>query len=205
MFRSILLFILEHVWKFLLIGTFLFAFIRYLYFKKSRKKFVLYKEVLLYLCLMYFICLFYVVTFEDVVSWSTSNYIPFKEITRYPIGSYAFMKNVIGNIIMFVPLGFFIGYYTKIKKKKWVLLLVFAVSFFIETMQYYLGRVFDIDDILLNVLGGLLGYFVCMSFKNIKSNLPSLLKKNAIYNIIVVVLLGLFICYLGNIIKVGVL
>lgn len=204
MFRPILLVILEHVWKFLLIGTFLFAFIRYLYFKKSRKKLVFYKEVLLYLCFIYFVCLFYVVTFEDVI-WSTSNYIPFKEITRYPVGSYAFMKNVIGNIIMFVPLGFFIGYYTKIKKKKWVFLIVLAVSFFIEIMQDYLGRVFDIDDILLNVFGGLLGYLVCMSFKNIKSNLPSLLKKNAVYNIIVVVLLILFICYLGNIIKVGVL
>ena len=204
MFRPILLVILEHVWKFLLMGLLLFAFIRYLYFKKSRKKPVFYKEILLYLSFIYLVCLFYVVTFEDV-SWSTSNYIPFKEITRYEFGSYAFMKNVIGNIIMFVPLGFFIGYFTKIKKKKWVFLLVASISFFIEIMQDYLGRVFDIDDILLNVLGGLLGYLVCMSFKNIKSNLPSLLKKNYVYNIIVFVLLILFICYLGNIIEVGVL
>lgn len=204
MFRPILLVILERVWKFLLLGLLLLVVIRYLYFKNSKKKFVFYKEVLLVLSFMYLVCLFYVVTFEDV-SWSTSNYIPFKEIARYSVGSPAFIKNVIGNIIMFVPLGFFMGYFLKIKKKKWVFLWVMIISIVIELLQDWIGRVFDIDDIILNVVGGMLGYLVYKAFKSIKSNLPWLLKKNFVYNIIVVVLLVLFVCYLGNIIEVGVL
>ena len=72
-------------------------------------------------------------------------------------------------------------------------------------MQDTIGRVFDIDDILLNVAGGFLGYLTYDAFDKIKRQLPRLLKKDFIYNIIVVILLIVFICYLANIIEVGVL
>lgn len=204
MFRNIFLSILRHEWKILLIGLLIILLWRILYFKVTKKKVIFYKEIFLLLFVSYLICLFYVVTFEDV-NWSTSNFIPFKEITRYKIGSTAFTKNIVGNIIMFVPLGFFLGYFLKIKKKRWLFLLVILISTSIECMQNAIGRVFDIDDILLNVVGGFLGYLTYDAFDKIKKQLPRLLKKDFIYNIIVVILLIVFICYLANIIEVGVL
>ena len=199
MFRTIILEILKQEQEVLIIGLSLLIISRFIYFKNTRKKLIFYKEVLLLLFVSYLICLFYVISFEDV-QWSTSNFIPFKEITRYPIGSKLFLKNVIGNIIMFVPLGFFLGYFLKIKKKKWLFLLVILCSTLIECMQDVIGRVFDIDDILLNVVGGFLGYLTYDDFDKMKKQLPSILKKNFIYNIIVVILLVIFICYLTNVI-----
>lgn len=169
MFRNILLNILSHEWKGLLIGLTVVIMARILYFMITKKKVVFSKELLLLIFSCYLICLFYVVTFEDV-NWSTSNFIPFKEITRYKFGSPAFIKNVIGNIIMFVPLGFFLGYFCKIKKKKWLFLLILLISTSIECMQDYIGRVFDIDDILLNIVGGLLGYLIYDAFNKLKND-----------------------------------
>ena len=44
------------------------------------------------------------------------NLIPFREITRYTIGSKLFFYNVIGNIALFIPFGYFVS--DKIKAKK---------------------------------------------------------------------------------------
>ena len=87
--------------------------------------------------------LFHIVTFQDV-TWSTSNFTPFKEIFRYTFGSRAFYKNVVGNMIMFMPYGF-VSYFISLKPYL-ILLLSLIVSITIETTQL-IGRVFDIDDI----------------------------------------------------------
>lgn len=83
---------------------------RITYILKYKVDFILYKELFSLLFVIYVMCLFYVVTFQDV-SWSTSNFIPFKEIFRYEFGTKLFFKNVIGNMIMFVPFGFFVSYF----------------------------------------------------------------------------------------------
>src|SRR5699024_1806752 len=108
------------------------------------------------LFIIYVLCLFYVVTFQDV-SWSTSNFTPFSEMFRYEIGSRLFIKNVLGNVILFLPYGFFAAYYLKLKKPWSILGLSILVSLTIETTQLLIGRVFDIDDIILNTIGGLFG------------------------------------------------
>lgn len=201
MFRQIILNILSHEANVLIVGLTIVIICRSIYFKVTNNKVIFYKEALILLFTMYLICLFYVVTFTDA-SWTTSNFIPFKEILRYKFGSPLFIKNVIGNILMFVPFGFFLGYFLKIKKKRWVIVLVVVISTIIELLQDYIGRVFDIDDILLNLVGGMLGYLVYDAFNKIKRGLPKFLKKNFIYNIIVIVLLVLFIVYLSNIMEV---
>ena len=106
-------------------------------------------------------CLFYVVTFQDIdVSANGYNLIPFKEMFRYRIGSRLFFKNVIGNMLMFIPFGFFTSYILREIKMKWVLFITLAVSITIELTQSRIGRIFDIDDVILNVIGGVIGYYV---------------------------------------------
>ena len=140
--------------------------------------------------IMYVIALFEVVTFQDV-SWSSSNFIPFKEMLRYEFGTKLFFKNVVGNMIMFIPFGFFTSYFLKLKKIYSVFILTLLTSITIETTQLLIGRVFDIDDILLNILGGLIGYFIFKIIYKIK-----FLKKESIYNIIISVILILIVLYL---------
>lgn len=76
--------------------------------------------------------------------------------------SYAF-KNLAGNILLFVPMGLL---FPLCRKKKTgfflVMIIVLGTSLFIEVMQYFwfLSRSADVDDVILNLLGGVLGYLI---------------------------------------------
>lgn len=66
--------------------------------------------------------------------------------------------NLPGNILMFVPLGFFPALLWD-RPRWWKSVLVaFGTSFFIEFVQLFVARGTDIDDLILNTLGGFSGY-----------------------------------------------
>lgn len=108
--------------------------------------------------IIYFIILFYIVTCDGLLSFKPeNNFILFKEIFRYRIGSHLFFKNIFGNIMIFIPYGILIKYQFKTSIKKLIIVtLIFSLS--IEFIQLLIGRVFDIDDILLNIIGSIIGY-----------------------------------------------
>ena len=203
MIRNSLLEILNETWPAIFICGIVIVTLRLTFLIKNKQKLVLYKELLDLAFIAYVLCLFYVVTFEDV-SWGTSNFIPFKEIFRYQIGSRLFIKNILGNIFMFMPYGFMVGYYLKLKKPDLAIVLTFIVSLAIESVQLVIGRVFDIDDILLNLVGGLVGAYIYTLLYKVESLLPAVLKKEWFYNIIVMIVLLLFALYLFNFINLGV-
>ena len=73
---------------------------------------------------------------------------------------YAF-KNILGNIITFIPMGFFISkiYFKKIFYKTLLTCIIILLS--IECLQFiFMICFFDVDDIFLNLLGCLIGYLV---------------------------------------------
>ena len=195
MFRDTIIKIFEDIWPMILICCVILISMRLVYIIKYKKEIVFYKEILALGFVLYVICLFRVVSFQDV-SWSTSNYMPFKEIFRYQIGSKLFYKNVIGNMLMFIPYGFFTSYFLKLKKPIHIILMTLLVSLTIEFTQLKIGRVFDIDDILLNMIGGLVGFIIFYFIDKIKSRLPDLLQKQFVYNIIVVLVLLIITLYL---------
>jgi glycopeptide antibiotics resistance protein len=98
------------------------------------------------------------------------NLIPFKSIseiyTHMPFS--VFIKQVLGNVIIFLPLGFTIPFlYGKTISFKKLAMIIFIFSLSIETAQFlinilsaYPNRSSDIDDIILNVSGGTIGYFL---------------------------------------------
>lgn len=203
MIRQSLLEIFGQVWPTILISMVIVISMRIVYIVKNHVKIVLYRELLYLVFIIYVLCLFYVVTFQDV-SYSSSNFIPFREMFRYHFGSNLFIKNVLGNIIMFIPFGFFVGYILKLKKITSALLIILLVSSSIEITQLMIGRVFDIDDILLNLIGGLVGFYLFKLGYSINIQLPPVLKKPIIYNIIIIVLIILGVLYLCNLIELGV-
>ena len=77
---------------------------------------------------------------------------------EYPLGQ--FIYNVIGNIVLFIPFGFFI--YIKFEKNKTkTLLAVFIMTLGVEFIQGFIPyRFCDIDDIILNTFGGYLGIII---------------------------------------------
>lgn len=130
-----------------------------------RKKKTDFKEGCKYLFIIYIVFIFYVVIIKKT-SWSGFNIVPFKEIFRYSFGSFLFYKNVVGNIVMFIPYGFFIGYFCKLNVlKEGIIILLTSLN--IEIIQLIIGRVFDVDDVILNLIGGLIGYYVYYFLKKL--------------------------------------
>lgn len=202
MFDNAIVNILSNIWPMIVIFTVILSSYRLAYFIKYKEKFNFYDEVLKLGFIIYIMGLFYVVTFQDV-SWSTSNLIPFKEMFRYEFGSYLFIKNVVGNMLMFLPYGFFVSYLLKLDKKSMILYLSIIVSLTIETTQLVIGRVFDVDDILLNICGGMCGYLLYRFICKIKDKLPNFFKNQVFYNIFVVFIVFGVIWYLYRIMMVG--
>ena len=69
-------------------------------------------------------------------------------------------NNIIGNIFIFAPLGYFLPLlFNKYTRINTVILVGFIISFLFETCQYllYLGSA-DIDDIILNLIGTVIGF-----------------------------------------------
>ncbi len=201
MLRNMMIDVLRDTWPILVICSIIFVSMRIVYLVKSDKKIYIHKELLMFLFGIYIMCLFTVVTYQDVESYG-NNFTPFKEMFRYTLGSNLFIKNVIGNMVMFMPYGFFTGYFLKINKVSVVLLLSMLVSTSIEVIQGYIGRVFDIDDIILNVIGSIIGFLIYKLFNKIKDRLPKILRNTIFYSIIILILIVLFILYLMKIIEV---
>ena len=201
MLRNMMIDVLRDTWPILVICSIIFVSMRIVYLVKSDKKIYIHKELLTYLFGIYIMCLFTVVTYQDIESYG-NNFTPFKEMFRYTLGSNLFIKNVIGNMVMFMPYGFFTGYFLKINKVSVVLLLSMLVSTSIEIIQGYIGRVFDIDDIILNVIGSIIGFLIYKLFNKIKDRLPKILRNTIFYSIIILILIVLFILYLMKIIEV---
>ena len=89
----------------------------------------------------------------------------FKEIKRFYIhreqlGMEAVFLNLGGNVIGFVPFGFILPIISR-RGRRWynAFMLAFGLSLGIETTQliFKVGS-FDVDDLLLNTIGGILGY-----------------------------------------------
>lgn len=93
--------------------------------------------------------------------------IELKQINILKIITIPSIYTVIFNIIMFMPLGVYLRYYYKCSLKKTIIISL-LISLFFELTQltglYYIYprpyRNFDVDDLLINTLGGLLGYLI---------------------------------------------
>ena len=78
------------------------------------------------------------------------------------------------------------------------LILTLITSSTIEIVQYYIGRVFDIDDIILNILGGIVGFLLYIGFDAIKNRLPKFFRSDAFLNFLIILIIVLIIVYSFN-------
>ena len=142
-------------------GVLILSIISYIFFKvinriKFKNKLNLKNELMLILFIVYLLILFSVVTYP-VNEYGKNNFNFFKEIMRYKLGSNLFIQNIIGNILMFIPFGMFLNAYFNIKRLSLVIITI-LYSLSIEIIQMIIGRVFDVDDIILNLFGAILGW-----------------------------------------------
>ena len=96
---------------------------------------------------------------------------PFEEISRaLNRRSYWLLFMLLGNIIMFMPLGFFPALLWR-RWRWWKSLLAgFCTSASIEFIQFFIGRSTDIDDVILNTAGALTGFWIYWLLRTIAPN-----------------------------------
>lgn len=102
------------------------------------------------------------------------NLVLFKEIRRFLVyrellGYKAVMLNVVGNVVAFMPFGFIVPeVWNRLNRWYTITLLGFLFSLCIELTQL-VSRVgsFDVDDLFLNTVGALLGYFAFVVAKGV--------------------------------------
>lgn len=159
MYLKTFAYVIKQIWPMLFIFAVVLTLIKITDTIVNKKKLNLFRNIINLLFLMYILILFHVVTFYDV-DWSTYNLVFFREILRYEFGSEMFFRNIMGNIVMFIPYGIYMTYYFNLKRPFLLIGLAIILSSAIEFTQYFIGRVFDVDDILLNVAGAFLGFLI---------------------------------------------
>lgn len=136
---------------------------------------------ILYMITIYFLVILPLPNKSDVVEKANMvRLIPFEFIndfireTSFEIGNpNTYLKSltdpcfytVLFNLFMTVPFGMYMRYYFKCNLKK-TIILSFLLSLFFELTQLtglyfiypYAYRVFDVDDLIINTLGGIIGY-----------------------------------------------
>ena len=178
---------LRSLWPMLMLFVIVLCSIRIIDIIFNKKKIIIHRELMNLMFIVYLFLLFQLVTTTDFESYS-NNFIPFREIMRYRIDSTLFYRNVLGNILLFLPFGYLVSYYLKNTKYYIALLLTFITSVSTEVIQMYIGRSFDIDDILLNLLGGLIGYLIFKVQYKIIEKLPNIFKKTILADLIVIII-----------------
>lgn len=111
---------------------------------------------------IYFLALLYLTLFPLVLTFDkpSINLLPFRDYL-FAFGDYEFQ--IINNVLLFIPMGFFIPYFKKTGFVKSVLIGM-SISILIELSQPWvtLYRVMDVTDVITNTLGALIG--VCIYY-----------------------------------------
>lgn len=69
--------------------------------------------------------------------------------------------NMIGNIVMFIPFGFLGWIFPKLNSGRILLMTFLSAVIVVEALQYFTRMgVFDVDDLLLNSLGVIIGFWI---------------------------------------------
>lgn len=134
--------------------------------------------VLYLLLLTYF--LFFAETFGRGAAGASYRYNiePFREIRRFwsyreTLGISAVWMNLVGNVLAFIPFGLFVPMIApRLDTPLRVTLLSLEFSLAVELIQL-VSKVgsFDVDDILLNTIGGILGYIIWIVSNRIRRKL----------------------------------
>lgn len=104
------------------------------------------------------------------IQWDTLQLTPFQEIIRAFRGPWV-MFLMVANIGIFCPIGFFPALLWRGWRWWKSALLGLCTSVFIEFVQFFIGRSSDVDDVILNTAGTLVGFWI---FWLINALLPQL-------------------------------
>jgi len=171
-----------------------------LFIRKYRSRKILAIHILLVYIFLLYICM--VLSATGIASiWDIGKFgriVRPEEINLLPFQSEGLMTYIL-NIILFLPLGFLLPLiWRNLRNAAGVLLTGFCFSLSIELCQLFNRRITDIDDLLMNTLGTLIGYFLWYIsrklFKRINQRALSFSKKEP-YIYLALAILGKFLLF----------
>lgn len=165
----------------LITGILMWTFFSYLRLTKARSsKDYLQSELQYSLAFFYVLALVSITLFPISINkeishiYKLDNFVPFKNILNFIFeqGMSKTLSNIVGNILLFIPLSFLIYFYSKkIKSIVEIVILCAVISLLIEVVQFtgipYMRQT-DIDDIILNTFGSLIGALICKFYTKYK-------------------------------------
>ena len=90
----------------------------------------------------------------------------FREIKRFwdyrhQVGMISLVMNLFGNVLIFMPFGFFLPMASRFRSVFATIFWSFMLSLAVEMFQF-ITKVgcFDVDDLLLNTVGGIIGHII---------------------------------------------
>ena len=196
-FYDTFLWVLKSTWPMLVLFIVILIILRITKIIINKERLVFYTDFYRLLFILYILLLYYMLISMESASYG-SNFIPFKEIFRYSFMSKGFIYNVLGNIALFMPFGYFVSEYLKANKIRYIFITSFLISLTAELIQYKIGRTFDVDDILLNVIGAIFGYLAYRLIQKLKDILPNFLKNEIFYNVLAFIVFGIIAFVLGR-------
>ncbi|WP_400246871.1 VanZ family protein [Niallia sp. JL1B1071] len=177
---------LEAMLIYMLIGAPIYLLGRFLFIKCKKHEQNWGKEILLFLFIMFCIGVasqtiiprWYTMVGEDgkahiymyrLEGIRSINLLPFSTIFSYLAISnnqvsnwnQVTIINLLGNVLVFVPFGIFLPLlWRPFRKFIYLFWMSICIPLFIEITQLFIGRSTDIDDVILNALGIIFGFFL---------------------------------------------
>ncbi len=156
------------------------------------------KRILIYkiLLIVYTAIMLYLLFFANRSGLITSDYwknvrnhfqyVPFDTIKSYVhviINGYAdwtVYDNLFGNIYIFIPLGLLMtAIWRRFRKFGRFFFTAFLIILSIETAQLFsLRGYFDVDDIILNLLGSVLGFLIAKPLRHLRRKFDDSIEKS---------------------------
>lgn len=116
--------------------------------------------------LLYVMILFYALFFSTInirAGMNGVNLVPFSTIMPYITGKAntnlnVAIMNILANIFLFIPLGFYAEVLLRKRMKKTKIMIIILIPIIVELIQFVSSiGICDVDDVILNAIGGLLG------------------------------------------------
>ena len=70
-----------------------------------------------------------------------------------------------GNLVIFVPMGFFLPFISQKINMRNIFAVALLTPITVDLLQPIIGRSFDIDDVMMNFAGIIVGYFIAIGIK----------------------------------------
>lgn len=173
----------------LLVGI-LYIIFRFLKLKKNNSD-INYKREILYLIFICYIVGLFNLVLVPINFWNIIWYNIFYNFNENPFAgifdfSYNFIPTIykiiigeytldswgkvmiVGNFLMFIPMGILLSLCLENVNKKNIFKYAVLIPLAIEVLQLVVGRSFDIDDLVMNFLGIVIGYYLVKLIKKLK-------------------------------------